>query len=255
MSTRGSNWIVVVARNNLSLLKQAVASFNAQDVEGGVRVMCVDNGSTDGVPHYLHQHGEIDAIHNMPQRGVSHAWNQALRYVFSLAGARRVERVLVCNSDVVLRPDTWRRLADERAQFVTAVGTDDPRLIASPYPEPRPDARRPHPDFSCFMISRECYTLVGPFDENFKGAYGEDSDMHVRMHDAGIEAYCIDLPFLHVGGGAQTVKRADETEQRRITKQAAANRAYFLKKWGFPIPTPENGGVEYYKHFGTGAPQ
>lgn len=238
---------MIVARGNLDLLKQSVSSVLAQDVEGGVRVLVVDNGSTADVGAWLRTQRAtgVVSIKFEPQHSVSRAWNEALRWLFV---GRGCERVLVINQDSVLRPDAYRWLESEQAEFVTGVGTDDRHSIEFGI-DPRPDATRPHPDFSCFMISRDCYTRVGAFDEQFLGAFCEDGDYHVRMHNAGIYAYAIDLPFWHVGGGSQTIKRASPGEQQRISKQAARNREYFKLKWGFEI-----GSAEYYAHFGTGSP-
>lgn len=251
---------VIVARNNLDLLKVAARTTLLQDVP--VELLIVDNGSSDGTAAWLRDYCRRDQrVSNLtfyPQHSVARAWNAALQFLFKRKDA---DRVLVLNQDVVLRPDTVRWLAAENADFVTGVGSADPSCVEPPtmpartfglrliYPEPRPDATRPHPDFSCFMISRACYERVGPFDENFLGAYCEDSDYHVRMHRAGIHAYCIDLPFWHVGGGAQTAKRADRAEQQRINEQAERNREYFKSKWGFAVGSPE-----YYVYFGNDAP-
>lgn len=297
MNATSSNWIVVVAHGNLDLLVQAIASFESQDVEGGCRILVVNNESPAEVRTWLAQRPEIVTINHYPQHSVARAWNAALGYLFSLSGSRFVERVLVCNSDVVLRSDTFRWLEAEQADFVTAVGSGDPKCVKPHEPRPTmtlidnmmqdrmrmfgasdgevaaaqarvtaayskpwfaapdPEAKRPHPDFSCYMISRWCYEHVGPFDENFKLAFVEDSDYHVRMHLANILAYSIDLPFYHVGGGSQTIKRANEYDQAAIQKQAAKNRAYFAMKWGFEVPTPENKGTRYYKFFGTAGPR
>lgn len=491
------NWIVTIARNNHALLQNAVRTFYAQDAPGCVRVLVVNNGSTDGTASWLHSQRGIDSMHFNPQKGVAHAWNAALRYIFSMGGTRSVDRVLVCNSDVELRPDTFRLLAAEEGPFVTAVGVHSTAQLGLGTAR-NIFTRRPHPDFSCFMIDRDCYEHVGPFDEGFAGAYClapntltltrdlrwvpvgdlragdqliafdehspapglqrryqpaevisakrriadgvritlsdgrvvesssdhkwlakykvptntpyrwmeasklqvgyrikaplktwkdaatfdagwlsgifdgegwihkndkifslcfaqkegavlerakrllsqmdigyscyvrpadecarvaimpipdaihalgtlrptrlltraiedskglfsrviqgsveiarvesigqievasiatttktlfadglaahncEDADYHCRMHEAGVMAYSIDLPFLHVGGGAQTRKRANDSERARIERQAAANRKYFREKWGFEVGSPE-----YYAYFGTGAP-
>lgn len=258
--------VVIVARNNLELLQGAVRSALDQDVP--TSVLIVDNGSTDSTSVWLQQAGRRDSrisyLTFMPQHSVSRAWNTALKYLFTWC---RAERVLVINQDVVLRPDTVRWLQAEKAMFVTAVGSADPDSVRPTpavavdgqghlvnslvdfYPPPRPDATRPHPDFSCFMISRECYERVGPFDESFLGAFAEDADMHVRMHAAGIHAYCIDLPFWHIGGGSQTVKRANPEERQQICEQADRNRELFKQKHGFAV-----GSAEYYAYFGHGAP-
>lgn len=273
------NWIVTLAHNNPDLLIRAVESFEHQDISGGVCVLVVNNESDGPTTLWINDQarsGRFDVMHFYPQRGVAHGWNAALRYIFSLTGSQRTNRALVVNSDVVLRPDTYRCLDEDGGWFVTAVGSNDPgsilpllrdgppiitgigeiktHLRTAEYAIPRPDAKRPHPDFSCFLIRRECWERVGPFDENFRLAFCEDSDYHCRMHAAGITAYAIDLPFWHVGGGSQTIKRADDAEREAIAAQAARNRAYFEGKWGFEVPTSENGGVEYYRFFRHGAP-
>jgi len=78
---------------------------------------------------------------------------------------------------------------------------------------------------------------VGPFDENFTGAYAEDSDYHVRMHKAGIRAISIDVPFYHVASG--TIKNASADVAKQIGTNADRNREYFRQKHGFAIGSPE----------------
>lgn len=187
------------------------------------------------------------------------------------------EHALVVNNDVRLRPDTYRHLVEDGGGFVTAVGTQDPEKIerrkhcsqcgnpftdracgpthavisadpsAADYPWPNPNAKRDHPDFSCYLIRREVFEKVGPFDEDFEGAYAEDADYHRRMHQAGITAVCLDLPFLHYA--AQTIALAGEEEAQRISDQAGRNRALFKKKHGVEVGSPE-----YYGLFGHGEP-
>ena len=110
------------------------------------------------------------------------------------------------------------------------------------YPTPDPSARRPHPDFSCYLIRKWVYDRVGPFDEKFEGAFCEDWDYHVRLHRAGVEAYCIDLPFWHFG--SQTIKNSPSDQADAIARQADRNREYFFRKWGFRGAT-----AEYYAQF------
>jgi GT2 family glycosyltransferase len=252
------NWVVTVVHNNLDLTMDAVKSFLAQDI-GDVKVLVVNNESTDNTASWLqfaNSQWGVESLHLYPQTGVAHAWNRALEYLFGDGSSNFEDRVLVCNNDVVLRPDTYSLLDGERAAFVTAVGEHTADCLDAPvktfideYSTLKLDCEhRPHPDFSCFMISVDCWFEVGPFDENFKLAFCEDWDYHCRMHRAGIGAYCIQLPFLHVGAGSQTVKRATDEERGRIYMQARLNRDYFAKKYGF-----EGGTPEYYKFFSAPA--
>jgi len=231
------NWIVMPCRNGRELTRRCLHTLLAQDI-GDVSVLVVDTGSEDGTRELARTYENVSLI-RMQDASVSECWNTALSWVFMT-----VPYALVVNNDTELRPDTYRLLCEDRGAFVTAVGTDNLEKINGPLNGHF--TKRPHPYFSCFLIRRECWQKVGPFDEAFKGAYCEDGDYHLRMHKAGIYAYCIDLPFYHVGSG--TLKNADGEDKERICKMADANRDYFQRKWGFAMGSPE-----YYAVFGTTA--
>ncbi len=250
------NWIVVLTRNNLALTQNAIESFRRQDISGGVNILVVDNESTDNTCAWLNSQPDLTCIFNRPQAGVAAGWNQALKWLFepkwnTLSRPPRpmrpmAEYVLVCNNDVVLRPDTYRWLVRDGGGFVTAVGARDPERIKDLTP-PDLSLKRPHPDFSCFLIRRETWEKVGKFDECFRGAYCEDSSYHLRMHRAGIRAEALELPFLHLG--AQTVATAEPKERKRIQLQADENRRLFERMYGFRV-----GSEKYYAEFGHGTP-
>ena len=113
--------------------------------------------------------------------------------------------------------------------------------------KPPSDNKRPHPDFSCYLIRREVWAKVGEFDEGFTRAFCEDGDYDMRMWKAGIRGECIDLPYYHYGSA--TVKLAGVKEQRAIQKAADVSRKHFESKWGFAMASPE-----YYHALGKGEP-
>lgn len=234
------NPIICPVRNNLMLTRKALKTFQAQDVYGGPNIIIINNASTDGTAQFLQIHRDVMTMTFDPPLSVAESWNRALSFVFK-AGA---EYAFVVNNDVELKPESYRLLVEDGGGFVTLVGVREwPAIIQ----DPNPDNKRPHPDFSAFLIRKQVYETVGPFDENFKIAFGEDWDMHVRLHKAGITAYCIDYPFLH--HGSQTIKNAELAEVRKIQAQAERNREYFRKKWGMA-----GASQEYYDFFGTKAP-
>lgn len=254
------NWVICPVRNNLHLTKKAIETFRAQDIEGGVSILVINNQSTDGTMDWLKTQKDISVLHAYPAMSVAESWNAGLK---SILDTGRQDYCLVVNNDVELRPDTYRRLVEDGGGFVTAVGVRDAKLIQPDslgfgpsdltvartpmYAAPDPAKKRPHPDFSCFLIRREVWEKVGQFDEGFKIAYAEDADYHVRMHKAGITAYCLDLPFLH--HGAMTIKNSDPREIKKIQVQAEKNREYFKSKYGFVLASEE-----YYAFFGTSEP-
>lgn len=235
------NYILCPVRNGLHLTREATRTFLTQDI-GDAEVLVIDNCSQDGTTQWLWSQ-PVRSVRFCPGKSVAASWNFGLRLLFG-EGA---EHVLVVNNDVELRPDTMRHLVADGGLFVTAVGTRDPFKIAPPCSVPDSEHKRPHPDFSCFLIRRECWERVGEFDENFTGAYAEDADYHARMNKLGITAYCLDLPFLHYG--AQTLKLSEADDAQQIMTSADANRERFKRKWGVVVGSPE-----YYDMFGHGVP-
>ena len=260
-----TNWILCPLRNGLYLTKQAAKTFAAQDI-GNVDVLFINNGSTDGTAEWL---SSVDAARiSCGNLSVAQSWNIGLRFLFGFKGAQYIDYVLVVNNDVELRPDTYRHLVEDGGFFVTGVGVDDRKAIEpgwkwvtdcniggkseaphSLWPSPDPTAKRPHPDFSCFLIDRECWDRVGPFDEHCEVAFYEDNLYHVAMHRKGIAAYCLDLPFFH--HGSATIKNADPVERERIQQAAAKNKEYFHSKWKCYPGTPEYEALFSSETFGV----
>ena len=235
------NWIVMPIYECLALTRDAIATCLAQDIPGGVQVLAVIDRGTDGVAHWLRAQGPRVQVVEAPGCGVSKAWNLGLNYIFNTLEA---PHALVINSDVRLRPDTYRLLVGDGGGFVTCVGTSS----GAKFPGGTPSGRvRPHPDFSCFLIRRELRDRIGPFDSAMR-IYCSDGDYHLRMQKSGLSAYCIDLPFYHYASG--TLKNADPDDRERILKIAAADREVFTAKWGF-----EMGSSEYYEQFNGKKPE
>jgi len=234
------NWIIMPIYDCKDLTRDAIDSCLAQGI-GNVRILCPIDRGLDGVAHYLRSLHPLVQTIEMPGCGVSKAWNVALSHLFDITG---VDYALVANSDTRLRPDAYRRLVSDGGLFVTCVGTSS----GAKFPGGEPSGRkRPHPDFSMYLIRKECWQRVGPFDESMR-IFASDGDMHLRMHRAGIDAYCLDLPFYHVASG--TLKNAEVEDRERILKQAQADRLAFFNKWGYDMGSPK-----YYEQFQTGAPE
>lgn len=229
--------IVILARNSLPLTKAAVTSALANKQYSDCGLVVIDNASTDSTAQWLSSMAlprGFSTVSFRDQQSVAYCWNYMLDWAFSPALSTKYDGVLVCNNDVILRPDTVHHLMADPASFVTAVSVRSESELGIPLSVP--SSRRPHPDFSCFLIKPACWKKVGRFDEGFDGAYCEDNDYHVRAHMAGVPLMCIDLPFVHYGCGA--LKSADKAEKRRIERQADRNRARFEDMYGCLPGTP-----------------
>jgi len=228
------NPCLMLCHNALELTKKAVESVLAQDIP--VDLMVIDNASIDETWPWLLSQGV--RTYSVPsQLGVSRGWNYGLRYFFELGA----EYVWVVNNDAVYRPDTLRELIADGGLFVTGVGVNRPEDIQCDFVK----NVRPNPDFSCFLIRREVWEKVGPFDDSM-ALYASDADYHLRMHKEGIFACTIGMPFYHIGSG--TIKHATAEEAQAIRWQADRDRETFERKWGVRI-----GSKEYYDRFGSEA--
>lgn len=107
----------------------------------------------------------------------------------------------------------------------------------------RIQAGYPH---TCFSTSRYVIDKVGLYDENFIGAYYEDTDYHKRCIEANIEIIEVEgnlFNFQHEGRG--TNKTCNDEERKIIKYNMERNMEYFNKKWnGYLINT-----VKYSKPF------
>ncbi len=231
--------VLIPIINGRELTRSCIKSVLAQDVP--CEVVVLDNGATDGSGEMLRAWADDRVTYIAARKpSVAASWNFGLKWLFGNGHAA----VLTLNNDTELRPDTVRWLLADGADFVTAVGTTEKEKINPPYLPPDPTKKRPHPDHSCFLIRKRAWDIVGPFDENFEGAYCEDLDNHIRLHKAGIKAEALELPFYHVKSA--TINTADQALRDEISAKAQRNRDYFQKKWGVGVGTEA-----YYEIFGA----
>lgn len=225
------HWIVCPIRNGIHFTREALPTFLAQDIP--VKVLFIDNNSHDGSGEWLRAQQDVLYWHRRPGLGVAQSWNLALKWLFGELGMK-AEHALVVNNDVLLQPCTYRLLLADGEDFVTATGVNSHEQFAE---APEPENKRPHPDFSCFLIRKACFESVGPFDEHYQTAFYEDNAYHVRMHRKGVWAHCIGVPFFHHASG--TLKASNEFDRKQIQEAANQNRKRFFQDFGCYPDSPE----------------
>jgi len=83
----------------------------------------------------------------------------------------------------------------------------------------------------CFCISRSTYERFGLFDDqNLKFAYCEDSDLSLRIKDAGGKVYACFSTDLVVHYGHKTTLDVLK-KQKEVLDDAMNNRLHIVKKW------------------------
>jgi len=156
-----------------------------------------------------------------------------------------VDLALVLNNDITLHPEAiWRlveRFTKEPAGMVTCMDVRGemgekglaPMLIGSLVAKEKEGVdEAPHPNFSAFMVSKQCWEEVGEFDELYEPAYFEDNDYHYRMKLAEMPAIVLPTAmFYHYG--SRTQNEAAEDKKPIVNGGLFENnRANYSKKWG-----------------------
>lgn len=229
--------VIIVSYNVKYHLEQCLRSVRAASEGLTVEVWVVDNASTDGSFHYLHERFPyVHFIQNEENVGFSRANNQAIeksagRYVLLLnpdtlvAGETLLESVRfldahpqaggcgvrMLNPDGSFAPESRRGLPTPFTSFCKMSG------LGSLFPNSRTfgryymrylDVNQPNPieviSGAYFMVRRAALDAVGLLDEDFF-MYGEDIDLSYRLLKGGWENWYLPQPILHYKGES-TVK-------------------------------------------------
>jgi len=230
------NPVIIPTYNCFDLTVRCIDSVLAQDIP--VSLLVIDNGSTDvRLREYLlsaHLKGSLECLFLQRNEGVSKAWNIGLS---AFLNSGQAEHALILNNDLEIPPQYYRLLLDTGEKFISGVNCGTPngiRYWERSTPKPEAKYKIPHPDFSAFLIRKECWDRVGSFDENMV-FYAQDCDYHVRMNREGIWAGSINLEYYHYASG--TLKQATDEEKEAIAAQADRDRDEFEKKYGCRIGT------------------
>ena len=239
------NPVLILTHNCLELTKRCVESVWKQDVP--VRAYVYDNGSTDGTRDWLSEQCDHDLLGFNASKnndGVSAGWNVGLSFLF---GHLNYDSVLCVNNDTIIPSWFFSSLSAYDVPFVTGVSAGSMEAIEEPQPKKE---LAPCPDFSAFLIRRNAWEKIGPFDEKLVHYCG-DMDYHIRAHRAGIHLWNAGVNFYHER--SSTLRLASDEDRRKIQIQADADRAVFKAKWGVGANDPEYANLFAQETFGINA--
>lgn len=241
-------WAIMPVMSNRELTEAAISDVLAQSIP--VRLLIV----LQDVEPLLRE--RIEAIaeqeprvlcwsHCPPLPSLAATWNHALDMVWAAGGTE----AWVLNNDVRCRRDTVEQLSHVRkltnALFITAVGVTadqyhpDEGLILCKDETARDDEMelaKGGPDFSNFLIARVGHEKYR-FDEGFVPAFCEDCSTHreYMLGGDGQRIFSINLPYLHVNGGSNTLKSMSPERRQKYEALTAQARAYYERCWGGPV--------------------
>ncbi|MBA4135680.1 MAG: glycosyltransferase family 2 protein [Opitutus sp.] len=259
--------LVIPVLNQLAYTQGCVRCLQP-DLAAGVRVIIVDNGSTDGTKEWLAAQVasalaaglSLTALRNDVNRGCASAWNQSVRAAGLLLnspishgtapsdlaadGANKQQTpnapdwVVVLNNDVLL-PEGWLAAllgAAERHGLdvvCPAMRERDQNYEFESYARDFTAklggaVRRGGAHGVCFAVRREVFERIGGFDEAFRIGQFEDADFFRRARLAGFHTGVVGACFLHHFGSVTQDALSNTKKQRPYE---AENRAHFRKKW------------------------
>lgn len=140
--------------------------------------------------------------------------------------AARGEYVLFIDSDCIAAPDLVERMASrlngeahvvcggvvvEREDYWTAC---DNLLVFSQYLDSSPPGPRDYVPSLNLCIRRSLFLRMGGFDERFPGAAGEDTDLSLRLREAGVT--------LHFEPRARVIHRSARATPRAVWEHLRA---------------------------------
>jgi hypothetical protein len=253
-----TNWVIMPFYGAIDLTRQAVFDVLNQSLKP-LDLLLIDTHPTRESRELAR---ELRAFsprvwpwhHDPPLPSLAATWNYALETIWA-GGATQA---WVVNNDVRLHPQTYEALvkvqAITQAWFLTPVNVRDrwdavKDSVILPYQGVIGESRG-GPDFSCFLIQRECHQWF-QFDEQFIPAYHEDNDYHRRLTLAGFgdRIFSVPLPYWHKGSGTL---QANEALAKEWGPKFAACQAYYIQKWGglphqetFPFPFDYQNGTGF----------
>jgi len=226
--------VVLPVFNQVDYTRGCLESL-AADIAGGVELIVIDNGSTDGTDAWLSSLDHAKIARNETNLGCAKAWNQGVRLSTR-------EWTVIMNNDVIVAPG-WLEglLAFARqtgAEIVSPAIREGP--LNYPFREYAADFMRRMGGVHrwglangiCFMVRRRVFEAVGSFDENFRVGQFEDADFFLRAKLAGVKMATTGGAFLHHFGSVtqKAIRQTPPSGGGRAYD--AENRAYYRRKWG-----------------------
>lgn len=234
--------VVMITWNKLDLTRRAIESYR-RHVRHPYRLICVDNGSTDGTLEYLRERADL-VIANSANVGAVRARNQGYAVTTS-------ELVLFSDNDIEFESDIVARLvrAMEREPRLGFVGpllsqqleeigrypagasiAEITALVGEGAPPPLQDLKVV--PAACVLFRRALIDEVGPWDVTFDPYGHEDYDFTLRARARGWRvAIAPDCYVHHHGTGARALPGREELVEKNLRALA--------RRWG--IRTSETG--------------
>jgi len=241
--------IIILNFNTKASIQSCLESIQKYTSDVNHEIIVIDNGSTDGSLEVLRKISGITLIENKANVGVSKGWNQGIQNI------DLTNDVVVLNSDIIVE-EKWLSKLNRVAYDDPSIGIVGCRIKGNKnnhghllhtgalikkdgmgeenewgiplkdYGQCRINKKAQIVVGACMYLKREVLDKVGFFDEIYTPAYFEDSDMCLKVSQAGYKVlYCGEVTLLHEHGATSHANNIN------ASALLSANRIKFTKKW------------------------
>ena len=236
--------IVILSYNNKDITIDCIESIRRTNPADSYELVVVDNASTDEVVEYLQKQEDIVLILNKENRGFAAGCNQGV------LAAKKDNDIFFLNNDTILCDDSlfWLRMGLYEEADVGAAGSisndaGNCQRLEKPY-----TSKEEWLDFGnsnnvymdnpyeeklfligfAMLVKRCVLDKVGLFDVSFAIGNYEDTDLGIRIFDAGYKLLlCYNSFIFHYG------KMGFKQRSESYTAIMSDNLKIFIDKWGF----------------------
>lgn len=193
--------------------QKAIESVLAGSLVPDHIIVCDNSGDGSGALYLQPLVEKHKNVHIWPQTynlGCARAWNLFHKTIDE-------DYIIIANDDLTLGYDAIRLLVESAESHPDDVIFTGEGLAGNAY--------------SLFLLKKEGFEKIGPFDERFYPAYLEDVDQDRRRQLLGYKFILVPgITFSHVGSA--TIKTYDAARMQEHHNSHAANFQYYEAKWG-----------------------
>jgi ADP-heptose:LPS heptosyltransferase len=214
--------ISILCLNNLALTKRCLDSvFAAGSDVGEAELLIHDNGSTDGTQEYLKSIAQRPHV-QVRRSDFNMGFIEPNR--LNLADAKG-EYFIMLNNDTVVPPDWLKALERPFTTFPKAALSGPEGSCSQILPNFHGSmGRKEYLEGSCLCCKTEIVREHGLFSPELVGAYGEDSDLSLRMRELGYTLHWVPLALQHTRGATSAMVPQARGWQDR-------NHEYLRRRW------------------------
>lgn len=218
--------VSIVSFNNIAHTRRCLASVFA--CGGSPQIILTNNASTDGTrelfDQYAHRYPrQVRVVHNETNEGFIAPNLRALEMC-------ETSLFTLLNNDCTVE-DGWLDKLRRPLESSSLAALSGPECCASRLRDDLSGYRCPAEEMeylegSCLMTKTELMRKHGLFSPDLAFAYGEDSDLGLRMRSLGYTLHAVPgLKIIHEGGATSAMVP-------NINQYEVANHAVMIKRWG-----------------------